>query len=76
MRLEEDVYERIRDEKRDDETFSDAVGRLIGGSSLLDLAGILSDEGAEEIRDVLEDVDADAVEDIDEVAGRFEESEA
>lgn len=56
VRLEEDVYERIRDEKRDDETFSDAVGRLIGGSSLLDLAGILSDEGAVARASAIEDM--------------------
>jgi predicted CopG family antitoxin len=72
VRLDDDVYERIKSEKRDDETFSEAIERLIGGSSLLDLVGILSDEEAEEMRDVLEEVDTDATEDIDDVVDRFE----
>jgi predicted CopG family antitoxin len=43
VRLDEDVYERVKAQKRDDETMSDAVGRLISDVSLLDLA----DEDAE-----------------------------
>lgn len=34
VRLDEDVYARIQDEKRDDETFSDAVDRLTSNWSL------------------------------------------
>lgn len=49
VRLDEDVYERIKSEKRPDETFSETVERLIGGASLLDLAGILSDEEARRV---------------------------
>jgi predicted CopG family antitoxin len=41
IRLDEDVYERVKAHKREDETFSDAVARLIEDVSLLDLA----DEG-------------------------------
>jgi predicted CopG family antitoxin len=36
IRLEDDVYERIKANKRDDESFSDAVARLIVGRSLCD----------------------------------------
>ena len=43
IRLDEDVYERVKAHKREDETFSDAVARLIEDVSLLDLA----DEGEE-----------------------------
>lgn len=43
VRLDEDVYERVKAHKREDETFSDAVARLMGDVSLLDLA-----EGDEE----------------------------
>jgi predicted CopG family antitoxin len=73
-RLDDDVYEQIESEKRDDETFSEAIERLIGGSSLLDLVGILSDEEAEEMRDMLEEVDTDATEGIDDVVDRFEDN--
>lgn len=34
VRLDEDVYARIQDAKRDDETFSDAVDRLTSDWSL------------------------------------------
>jgi len=72
VRLEEGVYERIKDEKRDGETFSEAVDRLIGGASLLDLVGILSDEEATEMREALEEVDADTLDDVDATIDRFE----
>ncbi|MFB6236587.1 MAG: antitoxin VapB family protein [Halopenitus sp.] len=73
VRLDEDVYERIKSKKRPDETFSEAIDRLTGGASLLELTGILSDEEADDFRRVVEDIDADAREDIDEVVARFEE---
>lgn len=73
VRLDEDVYERIKSKKRPDETFSEAIDRLTGGASLLELTAILSDEEADDFRRVVEDVDADAREDIDEVVARFEE---
>ena len=37
VRIEDDVYERIKAKKRDDETFSEAIERLVGGGALLDL---------------------------------------
>jgi predicted CopG family antitoxin len=39
VKLESDVYERVKAQKREDETFSEAIERLIGGRgvSLLDL---------------------------------------
>jgi len=74
VRLDEDVYERIKSEKRPDETFSEAIDRLTGGVSLLDLVGILSDEEAAEFRAVIDETDEDAVEEIDEVVERFEDN--
>jgi len=45
VKLDSDVYERVKAQKRQDETFSEAIERLIGsqGVSLLDLV----DEDAE-----------------------------
>jgi len=71
VRLDEDVYERIKSEKRSDETFSEAIGRLIGGSSLLDLAGILSDEEADEFRRAIDESDAAGKREINELVDRF-----
>ncbi len=68
VRLEDDVYERIKANKRDDESFSDAVERLIGGHSLSDLRGVFDEDQVTEMRDAIED-DRDEVQD---VAERFE----
>ncbi len=63
VRLEEDVYERVRSKKRDDETFSEAIDRLTSGASLLDLQGTLGDEDAEDVREAIaESRDADVEE--------------
>ncbi|KOX92804.1 hypothetical protein AMS69_10095 [Haloarcula rubripromontorii] len=72
VRLDEDVYEAIRARKHEDETFSEAVERLIGGPSLLDLAGILSDDEADAFREAVDDVDAADEEDLDDLVDRFE----
>jgi predicted CopG family antitoxin len=55
VRLEEEVYERVRSQKRADETFSEAIDRLTGGASLLDLEGTLDDEEAEDLREAIEE---------------------
>jgi len=55
VRLEKDVYERVRSQKRDDETFSEAIDRLTGGASLLDLEGTLNNEEAENVREAIEE---------------------
>jgi len=55
IRLSEDAYERLAAHKREDETFSDVVLRLAGERSLLELAGILSDDEANAMREALEE---------------------
>jgi predicted CopG family antitoxin len=72
VRLDEEVYEAIRARKHEDETFSEAVERLVGGPSLLEIAGILSDEDAEAFRDAVDDVDTVDDDDLDELLDRFE----
>lgn len=57
IRLTEDAYCQLKRRKRDDESFSDIVSRLVGERSLLDLAGILTDEEAAELREVIEKQD-------------------
>lgn len=59
IRLDENVYELLRARKRDDETFSEAVERLVGGPPLRELAGILSDEEAEEFRRAIHEANED-----------------
>jgi predicted CopG family antitoxin len=55
VRIDESLYERIAAHKREDETFSEAIERLIGGYSLLDFAGGYTEEEAERHRELLEE---------------------
>lgn len=55
VRLEEDVYERIKSKKHEDETFSEAIDRLVDDYTLLDFAGGMSEEEAERHRELLEE---------------------
>jgi len=59
VRLDEAVYERIVAHKRDDETFSEAIGRLTSDYSLLAFAGDSADE-ADRHRELLAEADATA----------------
>jgi len=54
VRLDEDVYERIKAKKREDETFSEAVERLTSDWSLLDYDTGRSDEDVEQHREATE----------------------
>ncbi|TMT86992.1 hypothetical protein E2L06_10435 [Haloterrigena sp. H1] len=72
IRLEDDVYERIKANKRDDESFSDAVDRLISGRSLRDLRDVFDDDQVSEMRDAVEGADQADRDEVREVAERFE----
>ena len=63
VRLEEDVYERIKSKKREDETFSAAIDRLTSDYSLLDFAGGYAEAEAERHRKLLERSERAALED-------------
>jgi len=69
VRLDEDVYERIRSKKRADETFSEAIDRLTSDYSLLDFAGGMSEEEADEVRTRIDEVNEEYAE---ELAERFD----
>lgn len=43
VRVSERLYARVQDEKRDDETFSDALERMVDGYGLLDFAADVED---------------------------------
>jgi predicted CopG family antitoxin len=55
VRLDDDTYEYIEAQKRSGESFSEAIQRLVEPPSLLKLAGILSDEEANEMREAVEE---------------------
>lgn len=68
VRLNETVYERIAAQKRDDETFSEAIDRLTQGRSLLDLAGIFTDEEASTLRAAIQSSEQAAYDDMDDMS--------
>lgn len=72
IRLEDDVYERIKSHKRDDESFSDAVERLIGGRSLRDLRDVFDGDQLSEMRDAIADADRADRDEVRGVGERFE----
>lgn len=49
VRLERGVYERVKERKREDETFSEAIERIMSDYTLMDFAGDTSDEGVAEM---------------------------
>lgn len=55
VRLSEEAYDRLEAHKRDDETFSEVVLRLAGERSLLELAGILTDDQADALESAIEE---------------------
>ena len=55
IRVSEDLLTRIKAHSREGETLNETLNRLIGGPSLRELAGILSDEDASTFREAIED---------------------
>lgn len=72
VRLEDHVYERIKANKRDDESFSEAVERLIGGRSLRDLRDVFDETQVADMRAAIEAADQQDRDDVREIAERFE----
>lgn len=72
VRIDESVYDRIEAQKRDDETFSEAIDRLLASPSLRSLAGILDEEEAAEFEAAIDDADSEYEADLDEVVDEFE----
>jgi predicted CopG family antitoxin len=74
IRLSEEAYDRLAAHKREDETFSDVVLRLAGERSLLDLAGILSDEESDALRDAVTERRERREEELETIADRMREA--
>lgn len=47
--ITEEAYERLRMQKEKNESFTDVINRITGKRSLLEFAGILSEEGGERL---------------------------
>lgn len=66
VRLSDEVYERIKSQKRDDETFSEAIDRLTADWTLDDYAEEEPVMDPEKHRELLEEIEADSIEETDE----------
>jgi predicted CopG family antitoxin len=75
IRLDDEAYERLASRKRENESFSDTVKRIAGERSLLEIAGILSDEEAETMRETVAKRRVRSRERADEIAKRLEGSD-
>jgi len=71
IRLSEEAYERLAAHKGEDETFSEVVLRLAGERSLSELAGILSDQEADALRDAVDERRERRTEELEETADRM-----
>lgn len=54
--LDDDAYETLKNQKRPGESFSDVIHRMLGPAqpSVREFVGLLSEEAAEELADVVE----------------------
>ncbi|HET7325407.1 MAG TPA: antitoxin VapB family protein [Halococcus sp.] len=75
IRLDDEAYERLASRKREGESFSDVVKRVAGERSLLEIAGILSDEEAETMREIIAERRTRSRERSDEITQRLDGSE-
>ncbi len=53
--LDEEAYERLKAHKREGESFSDVVKRIAGERSWTEVAGILSEDEADELEALVEE---------------------
>jgi predicted CopG family antitoxin len=72
VRLDDDVYEQIKANKRDGESFSDAVKRLIGGRSLRELRDVFDEDQGSEMRDAIKATDRKDRDEVRDVSECFE----
>lgn len=53
--IPDDVYEKLREERGDDESFGDAIDRLLGRHPLAEFWGDWSEETVARARDVIDE---------------------
>ena len=56
--ITEEAYERLRVRKEKNESFTDVINKITGKRSLLELAGILSNEEADKLEKHIKDMRA------------------
>ena len=72
VRVSEEFHDFVKAHKRDDETMEETLRRLIGGPDPEEVAGILSSDTAEVMRERIEEKDETERDDKRELRERFE----
>lgn len=72
VRLTEEAYQQLKRRKQPEESFSDTVERIAGERSLLELAGIISDEEADSMREAIDAQESRTRERLDELTERLD----
>lgn len=57
--ITEEAYRKLRRSKRPGESFTDVINRVMGGPSVLELAGILDEEAGERMEEAIREVRRD-----------------
>lgn len=69
--ITEDAYARLSTQKMPGESFSKVIKRITGTNSLMEIAGILSDKEADELRNAVKKIRKDVDEQVKKVAERL-----
>ena len=72
VRLDEDVYAKIEDKKRADETFSEAIDRMIDDWSLTEFSLGLSDTEQTEFREAVDSIEDTTTENVNAVVTKLD----
>jgi len=56
--ITEDAYERLRTNKMENESFTDVINRITNKRSIMELAGILSNKEADELKENISQIRA------------------
>lgn len=72
IRLSEEAYQRLKRRKQPGESFSDTVNRIAGERSLVELAGMLSDAEAEDMREAIRDQEDRSRERLDQLTDQLD----
>jgi predicted CopG family antitoxin len=72
--ITEEAYKRLADLKREGESFSEVINRVVPRSTLDDLQGLLSREQGDALQNAVDETRRRFDEDVEETADRLEEA--
>ncbi|MFO7792316.1 MAG: antitoxin VapB family protein [Candidatus Saliniplasma sp.] len=70
--ISEEAYDRLKSKKEDNESFTDVINKLTRERSLMEIAGILSEDEADELEENIKERRRKTRDRIDEIKKRIE----